>query len=83
MKSAERPQPKTTKVKQSMSYFIVFEHLHGGLIRRGNYVIKMTDRIHIDDLQAIRGIERGIVKALNVVDPVIIDFKPLKMVKVE
>lgn len=77
-----KPAP-VKKVKASMSYFIVYEHLLGGLVRKGNFVTKLQDRVYIDGYDAIVAIQNYLRDELKAVDPVVTDFRPLKMVKAQ
>jgi len=62
-KSVERPAP--INVVEAMRYFVVYEHLYGGIVRKGNDVINMKTQIEIDNIEAIRSIEKYLTEALK------------------
>lgn len=69
------------KVKESMSYFIVYEHVLAGQVRKGNVILNLNEQVEIEDANSIAAIENYLLQA-GKVSAVVIDYKPIKMVKV-
>lgn len=80
MKTIKKPATKP-KLKKSMLYMFVYEHIHGGMVRKGNYFTCFSDQYEIENELAIRTIE-STLKDGGKVDPVVIDWIAIKVVDV-